>query len=108
MDSQKYHQYRDSASMLWLAGALLVAVALALFLQAGRRETLFYIVFIVGSVVLVRLNQRRDTAARQEKAAALPSPDLVAELLASEKLSPEAARDWLDRLLVAQQQEEQK
>jgi hypothetical protein len=59
MVQDESRRYRDWASMLWLGGALLVAIAVALFLQAGPREALFYIVFIVGVVLVIRLNQRR-------------------------------------------------
>lgn len=100
MDQEKYRYYRDWASMSWLAAALLVAVGLSLFLQASRRETLFYIVFIVGCVVLVRLNQRRDKVQFPQGPAAARAQDLVQELMAGEKLSAQASREWLDRLLV--------
>jgi hypothetical protein len=108
MPTNKYQQYRDTAFMLWIVGALLFGLAAASFFEADRRQTLFFIVFMVGVVAVVRLNRRPGKApAPSEHTAAVPR-DSVEELLAGGTLSADAGRQWLDRLLVKQQEEEKK
>jgi len=98
--------FKTISSLLWLLGAVLFALAVAAWLDADGRQTVFYIVLVLGAAALVRLNQRKNEPAAP--AAPPAGGDLVQELLAGEQRSGEAAREWLDRLLQAQQQEEQK
>lgn len=108
MEQTKYRDSRDWAGRLWLLGAFLLGVGLALALRADKRQTLFYVVLLVGAVAVTRLNQKKKPAPVSETAPPATSPDLVQKLLQGHTLTAEAARTWLDQLLVEQQEEEQK
>jgi hypothetical protein len=108
MEQTKYRNLGDWAGRLWLFAAFLLGVALALALGANRRQTLFYVVLLVGVVAVTLLNQKKKPAPVSPPQAQTTSPDLVQQLLQGNTLTAADARSWLDQLLVEQQEEEQK
>lgn len=69
----------------------------------------FWIILIGGGWLLWFINRSSHTpkTSLAKPKVPLPPQDLVEELLANGALSPTGRREWLDRLLVAQQQDEE-
>lgn len=79
-----------------------------LLLEVNRRQVLFCVVLLVGAAAVIQLNRKKKETPKPSPAPAATNPDLMQQLLQGDPLSTEAARAWLDQLLVAQQEEDQK
>ena len=83
--------------VFWAAAGVAVSWITVSWLGLAPRQVVFGIVLVAGLYLLMSLRRERDVPAGSLTGVG------VNELLKSDSLPPEEAREWLDRFLVEQQ-----
>jgi hypothetical protein len=100
--------YRLVATLLWIGVGALSGLTVGVYYSAAPRRLVFLAVLGVGLVLLLRVNFLRNAIKQFERTTSAKKPvaDPVTELLSQpDPLRGDAARAWLDQLLVEQQKE---